>query len=124
MRDTEALQQARQAFADQFETVGEGIVYRRRGRGAPMAMTVWERDALVHDFNRRIGDLYLAAVVLVAVILGLAGAGVTMLHLRPTLPAVALVLALAGLAYLGLQAWIWEAPRRLSAKRVGDPGSG
>lgn len=119
MRDTEALQRARQAFADQFEAADDGVVYRRRGKGEPVAMTAWERDVLIDDFNRRIGDLYLAAVVLIAVVLALAGAGVAMFRLRPTLPAVALILAPAGLAYFGLDAWIWAAPRRLIAKRAG-----
>lgn len=44
---------ARKIFADQFEPDGDGFLYRKSGRGAPIRVTAAERDRFVGDFNRR-----------------------------------------------------------------------
>jgi len=44
---------ARKIFADQFEPDGDGFLYRKSGRGAPIRVTAAERDQFIDDFNRR-----------------------------------------------------------------------
>lgn len=117
MRETEGLQQARQAFADQFEQAGDVVFYRRRGRGEPVAVSVWERDALISDFDRRIGHLYMGLTGLVMVILAVVAIAAVLLHQRPSLPVVALVLGPVALAYALLQHWLWDAPLRMVRRR-------
>jgi hypothetical protein len=122
IRETESLERAREAFADQFVQTGETVFYRRRGKGEPVAVSVWERDALIHDFNRRIGDLYKALVLLVMAILIVVSALVWAIHVKPDLLGVVLVLGPVALAHLAIERWIWDAPQRLIAARASAEG--
>jgi len=117
MWENETLERARTAFADQFVLADAGVVYRRRTKGEPVMLTVWERDALLHEFGRRVAWLHAALIVLVVLVMLGAWAGATVLHVRPTLIGLALVLGPIALAHVLLERWIWNAPQRLIARR-------
>ena len=117
MWENETLERARQAFADQFEAGEPMVVYRRKSKGDPVALTVWERDALIFDFNRRVGWLYAALIGLVVLIMLGAWVAATVLRLRLNVVGIALVLGPIAAAYLLAERWIWNAPQRLIARR-------
>jgi apolipoprotein N-acyltransferase len=120
MLDTESLRRLRIAFAAQFEEKGGTVTFRRRGKGEPVAISVWERDALTYDFNRRMGVLYVGMIVLLIVILLAAAASGILLHARLTLIGVIAVMGPAVFLYSAAQAWLWDAPRRQIAARQSE----
>ena len=119
MWENETLERARQAFADQFEAGEAMVVYRRKSKGDPVALTVWERDALIFEFNRRVGWLYAALIGLVVLIMLGAWVAATVLRLRLNVVGIALVLGPIAAAYLLAERWIWNAPQRLIVRRGG-----
>jgi len=120
MWDTETLQRARQAFAAQFEERDGVVTFRKRGKGDPATISGWDRDALIYDFNRRANNVYLVAAVVLIVIL-IAGAACGLLfHARLTLVGVIAVMAPVVFLYSAVNAWVWDAPRRLIASRAAD----
>ncbi len=124
MWENETLERARQAFAGQFETGEAIVVYRRRSKGDPVTLTVWERDALIYDFDRRVTWLYLGLIALVVLIMLGAWTLAMVLRARPNVLGVALMLGPIALAYVLAERWIWNAPQRLLARRGEGASSG
>lgn len=48
------MQQIRKDFTEQFEPDGDGYLYRKHRRGAPIRVTKAERDQFVAEFERRV----------------------------------------------------------------------
>ncbi len=122
--DNRALELTREAFAGQFEQAGDTIIYRWRSKGEPMALTDWDRDALIQEFNRRLYKLYLALNILTLVVtmvlwivfMRVSQESMILPHLRLTLIWGAIVLGPIFLGYFLVLRWIWDAPRRLIAQ--------
>ena len=58
------------SFAAQFKRSGDGFIYRKNYRGAPIRVTAAERDAFVTQFRRSYFMLMAGMLVAVLVTLG------------------------------------------------------
>jgi len=111
------IDRTRRMFAEQFEADGDGFLYRKYRKGAPIRVTSRERDDFVSAFERDYPRAYLAMI---------AGAVVTLLGLvtiavvierdlsKPVIyAAVGSVSALFLIAHLR----VWSAPARALERR-------
>jgi hypothetical protein len=109
-------ERAFQLFADQFEADGQDYLYRKNMRGAPVRVTVAERDAFVAEYRRAypwmIWGIVACTAVLIAVAVVLMPEGMRDTPLATYgAPAVVIACFVAG--------WyrMWTAPARALQRR-------
>jgi hypothetical protein len=121
----DAWAQARQLFADQFESDGENFIYRKSLKGPPIRVTSAERETYIDRFNRSLR--YSSWGVGLGTLVVLASA-VWMSVQSGSDPSDAYVyIGLGALVavYLVYYFWAWGAPARELARRpaLGDARS-
>ena len=107
----------RRIFSNQFEADGDGYLYRKFRKGAPMRVTARERDDFVAVFERDYPRAYLAMIVgMVLVMLGMVAIAVA---IERDLSEPVIYAAVGGLAaiFLIVHYRIWNAPARALARR-------
>lgn len=117
MFQSPAFDRLSQTFADQFETEGGRVLYRRSLKGAPVEVSPEERDRLIAGFGRTLGWMHLGLIVATVVVL-LALAAITIARGRDMGP-VAIFAAVGVLVAMFMVGWwwAWNSPARLVAGR-------
>jgi hypothetical protein len=111
-----------QSFANRFEPDGDGFLYRRSMKAAPIRVSAAERDAFVAQFKRQLPWLHwgiIAAVVLLII-------GDVLFERRSASIALYVGTGLIVALVTGGTMYLWAAPQRALADRppVGPPRSG
>jgi hypothetical protein len=106
------LDPVRQMFADQFEPSGNGFVYRRYTRDAPIEVSAQERDRYVTTFNQFIKYASRGATGGTVVLIG----GIVAYSFQTgediSLLALYVGLGLVFVAYMVVYFWVWNIPAR------------
>jgi len=108
----------RQLFENQFEPRGDGYVYRKGLKGAPIPVTAEERQRFIEDYGRssRYGywGMIAAWIFLVSVLVSWS------LETGSQLSNVALFvgIGITAIGFVGYGYWTWGAPARLLARRT------
>jgi hypothetical protein len=114
---------ARQIFADQFVNDGNGYIYRKSSKGAPVRVTEAERDEFVANFSRWLKYTSWGLLVsMLAVIAGLFLAGAD-LDKASGQTAMYASMGLLIAIFLGAYFWAWSMPVRALSRRatLGSP---
>lgn len=106
-----ASPKARKMFADQFEPDGDGFLYRRSGKSAPIRVSGEERDRYIATYN---GFLRYSFLALLLALFGLAIGETYLKSSGMTFPGwsdYAAVIVLCALYFAAFH-WAWNAPAR------------
>jgi hypothetical protein len=110
--------QARNAFADQFEQFGNGLVYRRSQKGQAISVTVAERRKLTEDFDRRLRRanwiIYIGLTLVLGGVIGFSLIRDSDLSQAAVFIGIATVM----IPYFAYYRWAWGAPARELAGRT------
>lgn len=120
--ENEGLERSRQMFVDQFESSGKKILYRKRGKGAPIAVTADERDRFIKNYESDRSRLM--TYLLVGMVLGVVAifAFIPIAKLNGFVLGMGLTIAALAFA-IPYSYWMWSAPdRELKGRPVeGEP---
>lgn len=107
-----------QTFADQFSPEGSGFVYRKSMKGAPIAVTMDERDAFIGQFRKHVRFTSWAMMIGFLLVLGLLVAvgaeSESELYQIEMYAGIGVVCAI----YMFMFFWVWNAPSRALARRA------
>lgn len=108
----------RQLFADQFETVGADIFFRKNSKGPPIRVSAEERDAFVAAYRRSIFWSY--GLLIFGMIAGTAGLIFYVMRSGSDFPQISTYLGLGLLLALSvaIQLHAWHAPARALRYRM------
>lgn len=112
------LDRLRQAFADQFSDGGQGLIYRKYQKGAPVRVSELERDRFIAAFKKRtryaIWSTFPATVGLILLLVWLSPDSDS-----PTgqIAMWAGIVAII-LPFIAIFLWAWGAPSRELARRI------
>jgi hypothetical protein len=102
----------RKMFVDQFEPDGDGFLYRKSLKGAPVRVSFAERDDFITSFNRRLRystwSIFPATLVLIGLLVWLVPDADSAAAKVAMYVGIGLIL----IPFLGGYYWAWNAPSR------------
>jgi len=109
---------ATQMFADQFEPDGDGYLYRKRLKGAPIRVSAEERAEFMAAYERTQG--WSKVCIIVAVVVGVMGTAVVAVISGQEFTAapIVAVLVLLVIIFVGIDFWLWQQPARALEGRL------
>jgi hypothetical protein len=108
----------RRLFADQFDSDGTRIVYRKNLKGTPIEVSGDERDHLIKQFNRRLR--YMIVALFAGLIILLIGSSVLLfLNFEAMSSRFAgfAIVAILLVPFMAGYMWAWNGPARMLAGR-------
>lgn len=107
-------------FAERFEPLGDGYLFRDRPNRPGYALTAAERDRFVADFSRRVGWMTaILFVVIMAICVGGAGYAVAN-NVELSQGAIMVVVVMVLAISIAINMWFWAAPLRALQGRTPD----